>query len=186
MKLSLRKAHAMQEQLLTVINEMSAQMAITVGKFSDPLATVAKATAVLNEYFSKKHDLLVAYYDLRSLSADAAARVGIPAILAEMALLEKLIGLFKPLLTVGTLPPEDEIKAEHAALKTEPERGYGRRDSMNVNVVPITLVNSAKAAILDWKRRKQDASDRLLHLNMVTQIEITDETARLLKEAGVL
>ena len=184
MKITLRKANALQLLLNEKIAAINLPVVVSVSRYDDPCLLVISAAASLREAVSKKKNLLGVLYSIRQASASANHRSGISDILSEVAHIDKLSAALKPLAeNVQFAPTEEVLREAHADLKKEVAPvGYGsRRDAFNTGFMPQKWAQSYIEEVSELRKRKQSLSDRLLELNINNEIELSDEEEQVLK-----
>jgi hypothetical protein len=63
---------------------------------------------------------------------------------------------------------------------------YGRYDTIDTGIFTKQEVEEFKRTVADLKRQKQKLQDTLLELNVQTEIQLDEETARFLERADIL
>lgn len=183
MKLTLRKANALQ----LLINEQIASTEIptsaNVSKYDDPTLLVIAVANTLDQGVKKKTSLLKVLYSLRKKAAEESHKAGIPEILADMAFMDKVSAVLEPLSKLKNFAPSEEVlKQAFEDLKREaPAAGYNRRDSFGTGVVPPGWVSAWVAELSSLRKQKQNLSDRLLELNVRHEIELDGDEELTLK-----
>ena len=187
MKLTLRKANAVQAAINEMIKTLDLNTSVTLNEFEDVQEQI---DAVRNRFFT--HDatrskLVDALYEIRRKVATANADAGINDLLADVAELEKQVGYRNQLASKGAqtaLRVLDGQVKKNADAKDE-GFGYNRRDVVT-SVFTAEEVEDFRRAAANAKRTKQSLQDTLLELNVQTAIELDEETARFLERADIL
>jgi len=187
MKISLRKANALQSLIQEGLGENVTPL-VTINKFENPSAVVASAAKEFLLGVSKKFALVDVLFSIRKKVGHANAEVGIDALLTDLALLEKQSYILKGLASTTTFAaPIEQVQAALDELKTQKQDGiYGRRESINVSIVSRGLVDQYKSSVNTLRKQKQELSDKLLHLNVSTEIELSEEEEAVLKQYEIL
>lgn len=189
MKLTLRKANALQLLINESIASTSISTQVSVGKYDDPLAAVSAAGGIFLAAFGKVESLLSVLYSIRQKVSDASHSVGVSKILSEIAHIDKLSGVLKPLASMSSFAPTEEVLREaHADLKKDqPPTSYGqRRDAFTTGAVPQGWIPGFVKQVSDLRKRKQSLSDKLLELNIRHEIELSGSEEETLKKYDLI
>lgn len=186
MKLSLRKANALQVLIQEGIDERFVGIA-TINKFEDPSSVIEAAGKELILTIGKKFDLIDVLFSIRKKVGKAGADAGIADLLTDLALNEKQSAFFKQLAstTQFAVPVEQVQSALEELRKDTTQSGY-RRESISVGLLNKETVDKYKSAINKLRKQKQDISDKLLHLNVSTEIELDATEVQVLKQYEIL
>lgn len=190
MKLTLRKASAIQKLINEELTSTAISVTVSIGRFDDAVTKRDEAVTLATDNLQKKSSLFEALYAIRKLSDAAGRAAGISDILADIAYLDKLSGIVKPLTAVESFSvPTDKLEAEFADLVEEKvaKSSYGgRRESFVTSTINQASVDGWKLDLANYRKRKQVLSDRLLELNIRTEIELSATTVETLKTYGIL
>jgi NTP pyrophosphatase (non-canonical NTP hydrolase) len=187
MKLTLRKANAVQAAINEMIKTLDLNTQVTLNEFEDVQEQI---DAVRNRFFT--HDatrskLAEALYEIRRKVATANADAGINDLLADVAALEKQVGYKNQLAAKGA---QTALRVLNGQVKKNAEVkedgfGYSRRDVVT-SIFTAEEVEDFRRTAANAKREKQSLQDTLLELNVQTAIELDEETARFLERADIL
>lgn len=189
MKLTLRKANALQLLINEQISATTIHTQATVGKYDDPVQAVIHAGTIFTASLNKTKSLLATLYSIREKVAGSGYEAGIPTILSEIAHIDKLTGVLKPLASLSSFAPSEEILREaHADLKKDPGNtaSYSRRDSFTTGAIPQGWIPSYIQELSTLRKRKQSLSDKLLELNIKHEIELSEEEEITLKQYDLI
>lgn len=190
MKITLRKADALKKSINEAISGITLSTTVSIGRFDDPKKIFDEAVREFQKNFTKKADLTQVLYSIRAAVSSANDSAGISDILAEVASIEKSIGILKPLAAVVKFSPDtDVLIAQHEDLKAEPTptSHYGsRRETFDVSIVDRNQVQNWLGVINTARKQKQDFSDKLLELNVQNGIELAQETEEILTKYGII
>ena len=186
MKISLRKANALQG----IINEQIAEKfegTVTISKYDDVETAIDSGTVALSATIEKKFSLIETLFSIRKKVGQASAEVGISDLLTDLAENEKTVSFLKQLAstTVFALPVKqvETILADVVSQKD----AYGRsKDAVTMNLLTKTQVEEFKADVSTYRKAKQALSDKLLHLNVSTEIELDETETDVLKKYDIL
>ena len=187
MKLTLRKANAIQSAINEAIKGLDLNTTVTLNEFEgveDQIQTVRDRFWI---HAATRNKLVMALYEIRTKVAQANAEVGINDSLAEVAYLEKQISHNTMLAGKGAQTALRVLNGQVNKLKDVKEDGFGysRRDVVT-SIFTEEEVEDFKRTTAEYKRTKQRVQDELLELNVQTEIQLTEETARFLEKADIL
>ena len=189
MKLTLRKANALQLLINEHIAATSISTQVSVSKYDDPLLAVIHAGEVFLASLAKTRSLLEVLYLIRQKVADASHKAGVSTILSEVAHIDKLTGVLKPLASLSSFAPTEEVLREtHADLKKDaPQNSYSsRRDAFQTGAIPQTWLPTYVKEVSDLRKKKQSLSDKLLELNIKNEIELSENEEETLKRYDLI
>lgn len=187
MKFNLRKAHALQLSISRAINEIQLPLTVKITRFENPAEKFTEARAEHDINRINRDALVGILYDIRFLVAKAGSGAGIPALLAQMAEIDKQIELITPLASCKVFAPTNyELKNQFNDMVDEPHgtnQYHRRRDEIEVNL--IRKEDGYDVLLAKLRRLKQDLSDTLLQKNVETEIEIPPNSETILKDRGL-
>jgi hypothetical protein len=191
MKLTLRKANALQNTIQTSLNAVSIRNTVDINEFQDVDTQIAKANAELMSNDVRRSDLLMSLYTIRSLVGQANAEVGITGRLTHAAFIDKRLAQLESLVTAtGQLGDIDVIKGKLEKIKARPADSrvsiYGHSDEVTTGVLKPAQVETIRDIIKDLRKQKQELNDSVLELNIKTEIELSDEIEVILQREGIV
>lgn len=194
MKITLRKAHALQLSIMQAFNESGLNPMGVLKRYEDPAKVVADASAVYQATAAKQRELLAIYYDIRGAVATANGDTEINATLTEMALIDKLLEITKPLAKETTLRDDDAVlravKDLEEAAKNPASAAVvvnlGHRSGVTYSVVTKEMKEAAEKQLLTLKRRKIELTEKLLYLNTNNTVDLADDAVKALESYGVM
>lgn len=187
MKLTLRKANAIQNAINEMIKELDLSTTVTLNEFeevSDQIQAVRERFWINSE---TRQQLTIALYEIRTKVATANANAGINDMLANVAFLEKKISHYGMLAAKG---PQTAMRVLNGQVKKNSEAkddayGYSRRDVVT-SIFTEEEVEGFRRMAADGRREKQRLQDQLLELNVRTEIELNEDTTRFLERVDIL
>jgi hypothetical protein len=188
MKLTLRKANALQLLINEQIGATNPNPQVAISKYDDPLLGVKFAQTKFVEALEKKQDLLRILYVIRKKVSAVSQAAGIPDLLADVASIDKLTALLKPLAESTQILPSNEvlIAAQEDLKKEQASNSYSRRDAFGAGILPTTWIEEFKAQVSALRKQKQNKSDKLLELNIQNEIELSDAEQGVLKKYDLI
>jgi hypothetical protein len=187
MKLTLRKANAVQHSINEMIKSLDLNTNITLNEFVEVKDQIQAVRDRFWAHTATRNKLMLSLYEIRQKVANANAAAGINDMLAEVAHLEKQIGHNTMLASKGV---QTELRvlngqlSKQAAAK-EDAYGYGRRD-VTTSIFSEEEIETFRRDAAEGKRQKQRLQDALLELNVQTEIELEEGTAHFLEKADIL
>jgi hypothetical protein len=187
MKLTLRKANAIQAAINEMIKGLDLSTSVTLNEFEDVQEQI---DAVRNRFWTHsatRNKLTMALYEIRAKVAQANAASGINDHLANVAYLEKQISHNTMLAGKGAQTALRVLNGQVKKLSEVKEDIYGRSSrDVTTSIFTDEEVEDFKHNAAEFKRQKQRIQDELLELNVQTEIELDEETARFLEKADIL
>ena len=188
-KVTLRKANAIQGEIRRLIASKNASETISITEFTADVAEVLeKAMDNFAVDVTRKVALNTALFNIRKSVSRANATSGISDLLADIELIDATMAIYSGISTKEVAKSLTEINARVEKVKTAPAetRMYGRYDNVETSVVEQSTIDIAKDTVKKLKREKQNASDKLLTLNVNTTIDISDVDVMVLKIEGII
>ena len=182
MKITLRKANALQNSIQDHLKTIDTKVSVSLNEFQDPEGVVAVARGELVANDMRRGSLTRALYRIRAQVGRANVEAGVSDLLADAAYIDKRLGHLKGLaeseateataVLVGKL---DKIRND----KSE-RRAYGYNDSVATGVLTTDQIEGIKGDMRSLKKQKQSINDRVLELNVRTEIELDADTLEVL------
>ena len=182
MKITLRKANALQNSIQDHLKTIDIKAAISLNEFQDPegVLNVARGELVTNDM--RRGQLTKALYKIRALVGKQNVYVGISDLLADAAYIDKRLGHLKGLAESDATDPTSVLvgKLEKIRNAEGERRIYGYNDTVATGVLNADQIESIKADIRGLKKQKQSINDKVLELNVRTEIELDADTVEVL------
>ena len=182
MKITLRKANALQNSIQDHLKTIDTKVSVSLNEFQDPEGVVAVARGELVANDMRRGSLTRALYRIRALVGKQNVYVGISDLLADAAYIDKRLGSLKALaesepteaitVLVGKLDKVRNDKSER--------RMYGYNDNVNTGVLTTDQIEGIKGDMRSLKKQKQSINDKVLELNVRTEIELDADTVEVL------
>jgi hypothetical protein len=186
MKVSLRKANALQLLINEQINEGFVGTT-TISKYDVVSDALQIADEKLAQTIAKKFSLIEVLYSLRTKVGEASASAGIAKLLTELALNEKTSAFLKQLASTTAFALDAKTISAIIADAVAQKDSYGRsKDAVTVSLLTKETVEKYKSDINKLRKAKQSISDKLLHLNVSTEIELDEKEVSVLKKYEIL
>lgn len=189
MNVTLRKADALQKLIQNAINSTNPVPTVVITRFNSATKSIEEARAKFQSDWNKKSELLMVLYEIRELSGNTGAAAGVSSLLAQMAQIDKTIALYLPLASTTDFLPEIQVlRAQQIDLIEDKtvERYASRRESISVSIFDKESVAKYVAQVAALRRERLEISDRLLAINVSTEITLRTDTAGILKQHGII
>lgn len=183
MKITLRKANALQNTIQDHIKTIEVKTSISLNEFQNPTAELACAREGVVANDVKRAKLTKALYRIRASVGRANTEAGVADLLAEAAYIDKRLGHLKGL-TESKVVETDAVlegKLRKLAETESKSRIYGYGDTVDTGVLTAEQIEGYKSDMRDLKKEKQAINDKVLELNVRTEIELDAETVSLLQ-----
>jgi len=192
MKITLRKASALQNAIQEVVKNVDITVKVELNEFERPDVALETANLKLISADQRRTALTKVLYVVRAQVGTANAECGINERLAKAAYVDKRIGQLTALISSDAVQDSmlvingkvDKLKAD----KGENSRRsiYGYSDTVSTGVLTQVQVDAFKAEQLALKKDKQKLNDEVLELNVRTEIALSDETVAVLTSEGLV
>ena len=187
MKLTLRKANAVQHSINEMIKSLDLNTTVTLNEFVEVKDQIQAVRDRFWTHAATRNKLILSLYEIRQKVANANAAAGINDMLAEVAHLEKQIGHNTMLAGKGV---QTALVVLNGQLKKQADTkedaySYSRRD-VTTSIFSEAEIETFRREAAEGKRQKQKLQDELLELNVQTEIELEEGTALFLEKADIL
>ena len=192
MKITLRKASALQNAIQEVVKNVDITVKVELNEFERPDVALETANLKLISADQRRTALTKVLYVVRAQVGTANAECGINERLAKAAYVDKRIGQLTALISSDAVQDSmlvingkvDKLKAD----KGENSRRsiYGYSDTVSTGVLSQAQVDQFKAEQLALKKDKQKLNDEVLELNVRTEVALSDETVVVLTNEGLV
>ena len=193
MEINLRKANAVQAEIRRALSAVQVNDKVTVNEYTvDTAAEVAKVTAEFEAAVVRKAGLTNALFNIRKAVASANANAGVNVILTDVERIDALIALEQSVAVQKVGMSLGEINARLEKFRNAPAQDarsaiYGDRyNNVETSVVTEQAVVSAKQEVKNLRRQRQNLQDKLLALNINTNITLSAEDEAILREEGIV
>ena len=187
MKLTLRKASAIQSLILDKINSITLTPTIKLNEFQVINTTIARAAETLQIDISIKEALYEVFYEIRSSLGKVNAAVGINAKLARLAESEKLIQLYREVANKSFLQTDrDVLIGLIGKLKNSSAGDYRYNSDVTTGILDNVALTIFETKLAELSRQKQKINDEILELNVSNLIELSDRASTLLISFNII
>ena len=183
MKITLRKANALQNTIQDHIKTIEVKTSVSLNEFQIPAVelSVARSTLIANDIQRAK--LTKALYKIRAQVGRANVDAGVSDLLTEAAYIDKRLGHLKGLTESKVVESDIVLEGKLEKIRTQEAktRIYGYGDTVDTGVLTAEQIEGYKADMRDLKKEKQRINDKVLELNVRTEIELDVDTVTLLQ-----
>lgn len=188
MKLTLRKASALQNSIQEAVKTIEVKTAITISEFQNYQDALATANDIAVKNDARRAALTEALYAIRGQVGVANSTSGVSDRLAEAAYVDKRIAQLQGLIGSDVRSDDAVIagKLDKLRGRKEDAYSYGREDGVATGVFTAEQVEQFKTTQRELKKRKQKINDEVLELNVRTEVELKDSIVATLNAEGLL
>lgn len=190
MKITLRKASALQNAINDAIKSIRLESDIRINEFENAEVELAKAHNEFRTNLARKLDLTNALYAIRKEVAIGNVAASIDIRLTEVANIEKNIQIYTE--AVNNRVREDAVvlNGKLQKIRNQPADSrsslYGRSDEVETGVVTESDISNFRKFLAEAKKTKQRLQDQILEANVRTEITLDQATVDLLTAEGLL
>jgi len=188
MNITLRKASALQNGINDLIKQITFETDATLNEFQDPTVKIQETHVKFLQDLSRKEALYSALYEIRKSVSRANAQNSVDQLLADIAQLDKGIAMYQELATKKPAEPIEVVKGRLDKIRGAKEDHYSlySRNSVTSSVFAQADIDAFKLKLSELKRQKQTKQDRLLDINVRTEVTIDAVTEATLIGTGLL
>lgn len=190
MEITLRKANALQNNINDILKSIQVVDSVSLNEFQDAEVVIETKAVEAKKQFQLQMSLTQALYDIRTEVANANHFSRITTMLTQVALLDKLIGFNQKMAERKVRHQAEVIRGKLDKIRNTQIEGrslvYDRYNEVETGLTTEVEIQSYKDAVAKLKREKQALQDQILEANVGTKVNLSDATANVLREAGLL
>lgn len=186
MKVSLRKANALQRAITEAAKAAEPKVTVEINEFVDAKDVFEQGVVALTDTINRRVALSDVLYDIRKDVANANTSAGINDMLNEVARLESRVRFYEGLARNSTAENIEVIAAKQEKLRNMKDEAYRYLNSINTTVLTTKNIEDFKAFAREAKKQKQAVQDKLLELNIKTEIELSAFAVETLTKEGLI
>ena len=188
MKITLRKAAVLQNAINDAIKQIDIKSEVALTEFHKPEDEIARAATEAKANIQRRWALNSALHSIRLSVAQANHESGVNQHLTDVAALEKQIQFYTGLAGKELRESADVLagKLRKMSEQEAKSRIYGYGDTVNTSVFTAEDIAGFKKIVIDRKKGKQQIQDRILELNVRTEIELSDVAVATLQAEGLI
>lgn len=183
MKLSLRKANALQNSMQEHIKTIEVNTSISINEFQKSADELSAALKKFVANDARRTALTNALYGIRSGVGRANVESGVADLLTKAAYIDKRIGQLKGYTDSKVQETETVLEGKLSKMREQESKSriYGYNDSVESGVLTEELMEALRTEMRNLKKEKQSINDKVLELNVRTEIELAAEVVTLLQ-----
>lgn len=191
MKINLRKANNVQKTVQGYAHSFEIKNTVSITQFENADQILAESLAVALQKDALRDQLTKAVYTIRGLIGVANAASGVDNALTQAAYLDKRIAQLEQFIGSGERVKQEVINGKLDKLRTRKDDDtrrsiYGYEDNITTSVFDAGTVENFKNLIKDLKKEKQSLNDKILELNVRTEIEIPQDVVEILSKERLI
>lgn len=191
MKITLRRAKAIQTNILETIDALKCHYHVELIDYLDMDALIQRTYNQTMAIDARRNKLTLALYTIRDMVGTANASSGIDSLLTQMAYIDRRI---KQLTEFASAPEmmHKNLRDQRIAQITreregvEPTRNQLSTSQRHTSIFTAVHIAEFKSEMTKLKRQRQGMNDKVLHLNITTTIELSDDIVELLRDEEIL
>ena len=192
MKITLRKASALQSAVSNLIGEIYARPVVSVDDESILAEEVAQAKEDYGTNLRRLRSLIEVEFSLRKAIGEMNHTSGVTNLLTQerettelMSELENVVERVNGrYFTVEQMQAKFDKHNQRVALSGSSY--MGRSISVDTDLISKEEVAELRKEMLSLKRKRQAVNDRVLEINVSTHITLTDEEEKILMDEGLI
>lgn len=188
MKISLRKANALQLAITEVMNSINTNTEFEISQFEEPIELISARHTDFVKNLNRRDALTDVLYSIRKDIGNANNASGIDDLLCEIAKVEKKMQ-FAVSISKQRPKVDDKVilgKLEKLRNQTEGGNYYGHEESVRTSFLSQEDLDKFKSNAASFKKLKQTLQDQLLELNVRTDIELDELAVNILQQEELL
>lgn len=189
MKITLRKASELQNRIQQELKTIQLTPRVNLSEFADPAEDIAKANADMMKAMDSKMNLLQALFEIRELLGAANYSQGISKRLTELALIDKVIGVYGEVNHQGYLSEKMQVlTGKLRKMKSAEVSGdYGYRPAeIATGVLTVDNLADMSKKTAELRKRKVKLNDEILELNIKNEITLSPAVVTILQTMDIL
>jgi hypothetical protein len=191
MKINLRKANNVQNTVQGYAHSFEIKNTISITQFENADQILAESLELALQKDALRDQLTQAVYNIRDLIGRANAASGVDSALTRAAYLDKRIAQLEQFIGSGERVKQEVINGKLEKLRTRKDEDsrrsmYGYDDNVTTSVFDTGTVENFKNLIKDLKKEKQSLNDKILELNVRTEIEIPQDVVEILTKERLI
>lgn len=188
MKISLRKANALQNSINDALKHIDVKIKVSLNEFQDPEGVLAVSAADAKKNIDRKIALTNSLYYIRGAVGAVNANSGVNHQLTEIARIEKQIQLYSAYVGVEAREAAAVIAGKLEKLRNveAKSRIYGYGDTVDSSVFTAEDIAGFKSVVATLKKQKQTLQDAVLEANVRNEVELGQFTVETLTAENLL
>jgi hypothetical protein len=190
MKITLRKANALQLAIGEAVKNISVETDVKINEFQNGESEILRVAAEFQENLARRDRLVEAMYEIRKSVSIANSAAGVDGKLADVARFEKHVQFYNAL--AGKKVREDAVVVAGQLNKLRESKDdsrrsiYGYASTVDTSVLTAEDIRGFRTAAATAKKAKQKLQDELLEINVRTEITVAQDTVQFLTAEGLI
>lgn len=190
MNITLRKANAIQNNIVEAIRAVKISTSIEINEFESAVDKINSSNKELFQADQRRSDLLMAQFKIRGLVGSANATSGIDAKLTQAAYIDKRLAQLSDMSSAKERTQTSVLEGKLDKIRNRKEESraslYGRDDTVETGVMDKEQILEINNFIKELKKQKQKINDEVLELNVRTEITLDEEVLNILKSENLI
>jgi hypothetical protein len=185
MYISLRKAAALQKEILAAVPSITD--AVSVSIYSEtPIMDIVNHEKAMLEAIALRGRLIRALEEIRIVTAYINMTSGVHSLVTRIAFVDKEISFLSGLVNANTRKSDAVIQGKIERALASDSSHYNFQEELVLSVFSERVVAPFRSSLAAMKKEKVKIQDELLELNIKNSIGLSEETVSVLTEAGLL
>lgn len=188
MKITLRKASALQNAINDTIKSIRLESEVRINEFQQTEVTLNEARAEMLQNVQRKVELTNALYSVRD-QVKAANSQSVDALLTKVANVEKNIQIYTELVGYAVRENVVVLNGKLDKIRNRPadvRNPYGFSDEVTSGIVTEDDVANFRKVLAESKKTKQKLQDQILEANVRTEITLDEHVVITLTAENLL
>jgi len=183
MKVSLRKANALQNAIQEHVKTIEVKTEVSLNEFQDAAVELTAKREAFAVNDQRRTVLTKALYSIRAKVGRANTESGVADLLSDAAYVDKRLAQLKGIIDSTASESLDVLTGKLKKLSEgdSTRRLYGYNDTISTGVLTHADIEAYKSQMRELKKLKQSINDKVLELNVRTEIELDESTVSLLQ-----
>jgi hypothetical protein len=190
MKITLRKANALQLAIGEAVKNIDVETDVKINEFQNGEAEISRVASEFHANVARRAELIYAMYEIRQAVSTANAGAGVDVKLAGVARLEKDIQFYNGLASKKVREDAVVVAGQLSKLRESKDDSrrsiYGYASTVDTSVLTAEDIRGFRTAAATAKKAKQKLQDELLEINVRAEIEIAQDTVQFLTAEGLI
>jgi hypothetical protein len=190
MKITLRKANALQLAIGEAVKNISVETDVKINEFQTGEAEILRVAAEFQENLARRDRLVEAMYEIRKSVSVVNSTAGVDGKLADVARFEKHVQFYNALASKKVREDAAVVEGQLNKLRESKDDSrrsiYGYASTVDTSVLTAEDIRSFRTAAATAKKAKQKLQDELLEINVRTEITLAQDTVQFLTAEGLL
>ena len=182
MNITLRKANAIQNNIVEAIRAVKISTSIEINEFESAVDKINSSNKELFQADQRRSDLLMAQFKIRGLVGSAN--------LTQAAYIDKRLAQLSDMSSAKERTQTSVLEGKLDKIRNRKEESraslYGRDDTVETGVMDKEQILEINNFIKELKKQKQKINDEVLELNVRTEITLDEEVLNILKSENLI